>query len=508
MGVAQSDCISVENYGVVSLKVVVSANFGGLWPEGVEEEYPLVFLTKDTWDDYGFQTKFFAEIRLSADEIITVGSVKLAYWGHEAKEGSIRALLPASSPGLPENYYSLGQKLEFYQTLSALPRELQNQYAHAMRDITMLRIPEEQLSEEDAFDVSLTRSSGAREAFDKAPELFGDDNRRVDAFQFTTQIEGAESAHIIDFDFTPNSGLPSRINALVGVNGVGKTQLMARLAILLSQFEKQEEQDLRKQENGNLRELGLLKPVPSFYSIIAVSFSAFDDFELPSAEETENFRYVYCGLRGENGIIQDDSALAERMPTLFEQMPEARQSLARDLIGDAIGREVTAQQIGEAEWYRSLSAGQRIVANIICELILHLRSQSLVLLDEPETHLHPQLMSRLLSILNSLLEGFDSSAVIATHSPIVVQQVMARRVHIVRRIEDTPVVSNPLIETFGENLTDIVRKVFSAIEGDRGYQEVLDNLYRENGESVEAVEALFDGRLGFNAQMYLRSKEA
>jgi predicted ATP-binding protein involved in virulence len=156
--------------------------------------------------------------------------------------------------------------------------------------------------------------------------------------------------------------------------------------------------------------------------------------------------------------------------------------------------------------YERLSAGQRIVLNIVCHVVTNIRRDSLLLIDEPETHLHPKLATTLLSIINDLLETFQSVAIVATHSPLVVQQIPSRRVHIVQRHASQPVVSKPRIECFGENLTDIAREVFQAVESDRDYEQVIDKLLAENNNDSKLVERLFEGGLGLNARIYLVSR--
>lgn len=488
------------------MRVIVSADHRGSWPTGIERVYPHVFLIRDNWNDYGYETLFKASLRESEDQDALLGSVKVAYFGHSF-ERNMRDVLKPEQPGLGPDFFSLGQGLEYYQTLAQLPAEVRGAYAKAMRDIPLLQIPREKLEREPAFETSLMRTSGAREALDKAPTLFGQEVLDVSVFDFTTTLLGAAAPHRIKFDFSEDSGLPHRVNVLVGVNGVGKTQLMARLAMLLTSFERKEKQNQRIAEGQTLRDVGTLFPLPSFYSVIAVSFSAFDDFELPDVKESDDYRYAYCGLRRREGGIDSENALPARIPAMLRVMDDDRRLLAVEALEKALGRKCGLDQLSDEGFHRTLSAGQRIVANIVSDLCLHLRSRSLVLLDEPETHLHPQLVTRLLSVLNDLLEGFDSAAVIATHSPIVVQQTLARRVHVIRRLDgDVPVVDAAPVETFGENLSDIVRLVFDAPEIERGYQEVLDGLLKENKGDVAAVERMFDGQLGFNAQIYLRSK--
>ena len=41
------------------------------------DEFPHVILIQDNWDDYGYQTTFESGLRLSADETIDLGNVKI-----------------------------------------------------------------------------------------------------------------------------------------------------------------------------------------------------------------------------------------------------------------------------------------------------------------------------------------------------------------------------------------------------------------------------------------------
>ena len=61
-------------------------------------------------------------------------------------------------------------------------------------------------------------------------------------------------------------------------NGTGKTQLVTKLPL-----------DISKKNNDNF----IPRP-PLFSKVIAVSYSIFDNFEIP--KKTSTFNYVYCGL--------------------------------------------------------------------------------------------------------------------------------------------------------------------------------------------------------------------
>ena len=475
-------------------------------PADFDGNYPCVRLKKNGWNDYGFETTFQAVLcpTEDADTWIDLGSVKIGQYGYTTDDPSMRSMLNGTMHSLPENYFSLGQLPSYYDELAEAAHPLRNAFAAAMRDIAMTAIDAEALEQEEVYRVSLLRTSSARQALDHGRALFGAQAAAVEKFEFRATI-GPNGDHIVPFDFRPTQGLPHRVNVLVGVNGVGKTQLMARLAVALSSFEETSTTEARTAAGETFEDAGVFSPRPSFYGVVAVSFSAFDDFELPKRSDSLRYQYTYCGIRKPEGGLLDEKSIADRIPAAIRKMNEAQQNLLLQAMAVAMPQlEWEFLPKGRA-FYSRLSAGQRIVLNIVSDLVLNLRKRTLVLLDEPETHLHPQLISTLMSVLTVILEELDCFAIVATHSPIVVQQVLARHVQVIHRMDPAPpLVSNPPSETFGENLSEIVRLVFDSFESDRGYQDVIDRLL--DNEDADAVAGRFDGRLGLNARLYLESR--
>jgi predicted ATP-dependent endonuclease of OLD family len=59
----------------------------------------------------------------------------------------------------------------------------------------------------------------------------------------------------------------------------------------------------------------------------------------------------------------------------------------------------------------------------VTRLVESVEERTLVLLDEPESHLHPPLLSAFVRALSDLLVNRNGAAIIATHSPVVLQEV-------------------------------------------------------------------------------------
>src|SRR5688572_22472918 len=81
----------------------------------------------------------------------------------------------------------------------------------------------------------------------------------------------------------------------------------------------------------------------------------------------------------------------------------------------------------------TLSSGHAIVLLTITRLVDLVDERTLVLLEEPEGHLHPPLLSAFIRALADLLIKRNGIAIIATHSPVVLQEVPKSCVTVLRR---------------------------------------------------------------------------
>ncbi|HAN1923036.1 TPA: ATP-binding protein, partial [Escherichia coli] len=80
-----------------------------------------------------------------------------------------------------------------------------------------------------------------------------------------------------------------------------------------------------------------------------------------------------------------------------------------------------------------MSSGQLSYFKFALLACLYIENGSFVLLDEPETHLHPKLISDFVTLLDNILERTGSFAIIATHSVYFVREVTREQVHVFKR---------------------------------------------------------------------------
>ena len=128
----------------------------------------------------------------------------------------------------------------------------------------------------------------------------------------------------------------------------------------------------------------------------------------------------------------------------------------------------------------------------------------MVLIDEPESHLHPPLLSAFTRALSDLLVSRNAVAIVATHSPVVLQEVPKSCVSILRRTRLISKVDRPERETFAENVGVLTREVFGLEVSKSGFHNVLaDSVV--NGYSYEQIESEYDEQLGFEGKAILRA---
>jgi predicted ATPase len=469
------------------------------------ENFPRIYIHESQWDDYSYRTVCLISVQMKKDsEVIQVGSTKIMYKGQRAGSWTFDEISEFESLG--SDFCSLARDFNFYEKIAALGKTFANKLLAILRDVAYQTRIWALFSEDPCFRVSLLRNTIKVANFrDDLKNLFS--QRRVVrlAFKYELKMPGSNSPHVVNFDFRKTSLLPHRVMLLVGKNGVGKTQLMANLAISMTGFTTVPNVDRAEKIIG----AGVLSPFPTFRSLIAISFNAFDKFEIPlDSGHGNGTKYTYCGLRNSNGKLCSEQDLVEAIASTVDGMTEIQRRTLKKSINNVLNVRLNQQSnLGNAaELYAQFSSGQRIVLNVLVHLIKNLEPDSLVLFDEPETHLHPNLMADLLSEIQNLLKKYRSYALLASHSPIVAQQIPSKSIRMISRSEEGPEVGIPPIECFGESLSEISNVLFEAKEKDRDYTAVIKRLLASSDNDAGKVAALFENGIGSNAKIYLWSR--
>lgn len=498
------------------------------------DQYPFAVLSQDNWDDYGYKTTFNVILHVAADEAIELGNIKII---QADRTGGYTEMPRRPFEQLPETHASLGADLDYYETLYKRGREVFQPFLRGLRDIAFSDEAKAAVEDTEGYRVSMLRFSGAERTIADAARLLRAPTlplkRRSAGFRvrFKTRVAREANSFTIDFDFRRQGRLPNRINALIGYNGTGKTRLLSNLAIVASGYGYSTKEDVLRHAAGRF-----VGTAPPFKTVVVVSYSAFDTFVIPGQTDVEKrrirdeggiFGYVYCGLRERSDENAPHGEQAYRLRTPAEVQSEFLSALRRvrragrleqllDVLRPLL-RDPSFQRIGLTQLYanrndadvgdlfRDLSSGHKVVLKIITELTAYISGTepTLVLIDEPETHLHPPLLAAFLKSVRACIEMFDGYAIIATHSPVVLQETPARYVQVLRRAADQSRVVAPSIETFAESIGVITQEVFNLGDGSTDWHDTLRVLAHRY--TLGEIEELFGRSLGFAARSYVLS---
>lgn len=137
-----------------------------------------------------------------------------------------------------------------------------------------------------------------------------------------------------------------------------------------------------------------------------------------------------------------------------------------------------------------LSSGQRLFAYIVINLLGVIRRNSLVLIDEPELFLHPTLEIQFVEMLKEILSSFNSKALLATHSEVIVREVPADCVHVFQRTKDGLVITRPPFQTFGGDIQRISSYVFGDNAISKPFEKWVQKQLKQFGSATALIEAM------------------
>jgi predicted ATP-dependent endonuclease of OLD family len=320
------------------------------------------------------------------------------------------------------------------------------------------------------------------------------------------------------------------MHVLIGRNGVGKTTLLNTLVqLIVNSRSSSAKGRLEITDDSSFDSSRVLLPKKYFSSVNSVAFSAFDTFVPPpdQPDRSKGVCYFYIGLKE----IDEDTASVRL---------KREQELKSDFVGSL--RVCLSLEVKKRQWLKAIkalefdtnfaemklsriaadnlaskdviryadtlftkmSSGHKIVLLTITKLVETVEEKSLVLMDEPESHLHPPLLSAFARALSELLLSRNAVALIATHSPVILQEVPRSCVWKIGRYGTVLTADRPDAETFGENVGVLTREVFGLEVTKSGFHDLLEQAV-QSGKSFDQVVKAYDGKIGYEGQAILRA---
>jgi predicted ATPase len=506
---------------------------------------PAVVLIRDNWNDwFKWQTMYSVKAFLDDRSHVDLGSVKIGRRNMAPPSGATE--LPNEFEQLNDDFFSLGQSENYYETLNTLPNYFRQQYLESIRDCAYnIDIFENNLTE-PVMRGSLLREisiSQVRGRFRTLAQGRSELTKYSFEYEFPKDKRSPDPPPILKFDVEPLSLPPTNVHVLIGRNGVGKSRCFDLLARTLLGIKKEGEDE----HTGNIYSLDThVKSAydPSnndlgFTGLVSISFSAFDTSGPLIPAEQSPLRYAYVGLKripkitGTNkgtsntAIRREESSLESKthddlIDEFVNSVEACRQGVRQSRWRKALETLETDPLFKDADvsslaadnnetWkqsakklFKNLSSGHGIVLLTITRLIELVEERSLVLLDEPEGHLHPPLLSAFVRALSDLLTNRNGVAIVATHSPVVLQEVPNSCIWILSRSGRSARADRPEIETFGENVGILTREVFGLEVVQSGFHRMVSDTVAKNSNYEEVINE-YSGQLGSEARSLARA---
>lgn len=412
---------------------------------------------------------------------------------------------------LDSTFCSVGADEEYYLALKEkLPQDYYSVFL-ALRDAAIFPSIKDEFEEDECFKGSLLRESEPKQLLDSARYIMnGIDMRNYYKFSYSFlppySVEDNDNIVNLDFNFKYGTDFNQRIYAIIGKNGTGKTTLLAQMA-----------NDFARANSDRI-----IPQKPLYNKIITISFSFFDKLPLPTANA--QFNYTYLGLKGKNRGVENDvnDVLRRELTMYLNKINNKNRSYIWNSVVNRLFHSDIQDPIIERNNYFTpidvdkvlnvhthFSSGENLLLYIVSSLISEIQNNTLVLFDEPESHLHPNAISILMNILYKLLDEFNSFGIIATHSPMVIQEISSRNVKVFRRDGNTLDVSGIGYETFAENLTTITDEIFGNREIAQYHSYIMKEIVdlKPIGTSYEELLGIFKNEqipTPLNVKLYLK----
>lgn len=508
-----------------------------------EKNFPLILMQKVYWNDRGYVTGFSLYLienldKFHKNEWKEIGQIKIGKKGmyHNSNKAYLASSISVEMPEspfeqLPEEYFSLGQSEEYYENLKQIGENFMSSILTSLNDVVYNLDIYKKFSNEYVMRKSLKREISELTIKGQYRRIVTGESKLTSFdFEFLPRNSNIEP---MSFSIEPNSLPPSNIQVLIGKNGVGKTHLLSDMIKNIVYSQETGNGYFIKKE-GNSSEL--------FSNVVGISFSAFDNnmLKLEKKRRNKKIPYYYIGLPKKSNkeeidkILNDDgldikvmrkkvSQVLKKSSNGFNDLNNLAQyfieSLENVMLNDfkykqwkkyikileedqsfaalnIVEKSKEYDKHATEEYFRrGLSSGHKIVLLIITKLSELVEEKTLVLFDEPENHLHPLLLSLLFKAMNSLLVYRNCVAIVATHSPIVLQEVPKEATYILQRVENQLTYRRPRVETFGENTGILNQEVFRMDVMKTGYYTLIRNSIINEENIMDAFD-MFDSKLG------------
>lgn len=316
-----------------------------------------------------------------------------------------------------------------------------------------------------------------------------------------------------DFEikFTSN-GKVNPVTVICGINGSGKTSILDFLYNVFAKGEKVPSEvydnniidfDISIFENDRESSYIITKPLlrrmQEEYSSNMIYYKAYTEiFDV----DNSIVKYV------DKLIYEEDTKSSEAYEKTRNKINEILTELDLDIEFEGLNKEKEVffrnKKSSNLEIY-DLSSGEREILTKLIPLYLSDIKDSMVLIDEPETSLHPNWQSHIVKLYEKIAINNNLQIIITTHSPFIVGAVKENCLKLLRKDGGTVNVVDSYTKSYGKRVDEILLEIFG-IKGLRTpsvdakisrLKQMLNNKEFETQQFKELLEDL-EGIIGKN----------
>ena len=469
------------------------------------------YLIRDRWDDFKFRTAFDLIYVNEDSENIRIGWIKIGKEGE--KERSTFDIIPKEFASLDDGYYSLGQNVDYYTELSKLGSKIRETVLTALNDVAFNLSLFEKYRDDGAMQISLLRNV-PRNSVKGQLHRVANGGALLTEYDFSFSFKENNAYDLkLSFAVKPNSTPPTNIHALIGRNGVGKTTLIKKMLSSIYGI----------RQTSSMSQYFKKAESEEFANIVLAAFSPFEDFSsikesIDKCPIRKDAPFSFIGLLPQTGNnANSNQTLAKQfMDNYLECIGnvhkrnlwlESLEYLKSDPTFKDLNIGSNEELLHDEETieslFESLSSGHKVVLLLLTCCVAKTEEKSLVIIDEPENHLHPPLLSALIRALSFLLIDRNGVAIIATHSPVVLQEIPSSCVWKIRKNGNIQTAERPNIQTFGSNVGALTREVFGLEVEQSGFHKLIKDTIQKS-DNIENAINIFDQQLGDEALLLLK----
>lgn len=210
-------------------------------------------------------------------------------------------------------------------------------------------------------------------------------------------------------------------------------------------------------------------------------------------ESTIGDKIIYSANWESAIVFTDLKNFINKNEILFEVFALSKDYLERDFFtnlyinNDLVNNKIS--KYNESYQLLDLSSGELGTLLRLTKLVLEVERNSVVLIDEPELHLHPSWMVSYIYRLKKLFGNYNCHFIIATHSPLLVSNLNGDDIIILEKKDNKLNAINAEVGTFAVGIDEILSSVFGVrlIDSDliSGIFEKIKSLLDSNNKEEQ-----------------------